>query len=109
MVWKYLLTSNSFVYLFIRYSLLPALSQDGIIYSNIKLGSYDGNSFLGYLKGLLEVMNPYPAPRSVLVLDNCHIHHVTGVRELCDQWCIQQYYRYYILPELKWIFKEELR
>ena len=70
---------NSFIYLFIRYSLLPALSQDGIIYSDIKLGSYDGKSFLEYMEGLLEVMNPYPAPRSVLVLDNCGIHRVTVV------------------------------
>jgi len=31
-------------------------------------------------------MNPYPAPQSVLVLDNCQIHHIEGVEELCEQW-----------------------
>jgi hypothetical protein len=35
------------------------------------------------LEGLLGVMNPYPAPHSVLILDNCRIHHVEGVEELC--------------------------
>ncbi|KAJ7875283.1 hypothetical protein B0H14DRAFT_2715899, partial [Mycena olivaceomarginata] len=30
-------------------------------------------------------MNPYPAPRSVLILDNCRIHHVDGIEELCNQ------------------------
>ena len=33
----------------------------------------------------LPVMNPFPAPRSVILLDNCSIHHVDGVQELCDQ------------------------
>jgi hypothetical protein len=27
-------------------------------------------------------MNPYPAPHSVLVIDNCSIHHVTEVEEI---------------------------
>ncbi|KIJ39961.1 hypothetical protein M422DRAFT_126362, partial [Sphaerobolus stellatus SS14] len=64
--------------------LLPALTQDGIIFSDIKLEAYDGASFLSFLEGLLEHMNPYPAPWSVLILDNCAIHHVEGVRELCE-------------------------
>jgi hypothetical protein len=65
------------------YSVLPAITVDGIIYSHIKLGGYNGDQFIQYLEGLLSVMNPYPAPRSVLVLDNCSIHHVEGVEELC--------------------------
>ena len=68
-----------------RYSLLPALSQDGIIYSDIKLGAYDGEGFLQFLSGHLEVMNPYPAPCSVLVMDNCAIHHVPGVQQMCNE------------------------
>ena len=36
-----------------------------------------------YLDGLTAEMNPYPAPQNVLVIDNCHIHHVVGVEELC--------------------------
>jgi transposase len=67
------------------YSMLPALSVDGIIYSHIKEGSYNGDQFLLWLQGLLAIMNPYPAPKSVLVLDNCRIHHVEGVEELCEE------------------------
>jgi len=52
------------------------LSQDGIIYSNIQLRECDGAGFLAFLEGLLHVMNPYPAPQSVLVMDNCTIHYV---------------------------------
>ncbi|KAF8218717.1 hypothetical protein L208DRAFT_1348161, partial [Tricholoma matsutake] len=58
----------------------------GIIYSHIKTGSYNGEQLLDWLEGLLEVMNPYPAHHSVLILDNCHIHHVEGVEEMCDDW-----------------------
>ncbi|KAJ4466161.1 hypothetical protein C8J55DRAFT_440138, partial [Lentinula edodes] len=66
------------------YSILPALTMDGMIFSNIKLGSYSGDEFLFWLDGLLEVMNPYPGRHSVLVLDNCRIHHVPGVKERCQ-------------------------
>ncbi|KAJ4466360.1 hypothetical protein C8R41DRAFT_780530 [Lentinula lateritia] len=64
--------------------MLPALTMDGMIFSNIKLGSYSGDEFLFWLDGLLEVMNPYPGRHSVPVLDNCCIHHVPGVEERCQ-------------------------
>ena len=53
------------------YSLLPALTVDGIIYSHVKKGGYNGDEFMEWLEGVLGVMNPYPAPRSILILDNC--------------------------------------
>lgn len=66
-----------------RFSLLPAIMIDGIIYSDIKVRGYDGDEFLEYLDRLTARMNPYPGPRSVLFIDNCRIHHVEGVEELC--------------------------
>ncbi|KAJ7351609.1 hypothetical protein DFH08DRAFT_653313, partial [Mycena albidolilacea] len=57
---------------------------DGIIYSHIKTGGYNGDQFLLWLEGLLQVMNPYPAKNSDLVLDNCRIHKVEGVEEMCE-------------------------
>lgn len=68
-----------------RYSVLPALTLDGIIYSSVVRGSFNGNMFKIWLKGLLRLMNPYPLPRSVLVIDNCPIHHVEGIQEMCDE------------------------
>ena len=62
--------------------MLPAITVDSIIYSHIKEGSYNGNQFLEWLDGLLGVMNPYSACHSVLVLDNCCIHHV---EEQCEE------------------------
>ncbi|KAF7335978.1 DDE family endonuclease [Mycena sanguinolenta] len=68
----------------IRYSLLPAITIDGLIYTHVKVGGYNGEQFVEWLEGLLQVMNPYPAPHSVLILDNCRIHHVDDVQEMCD-------------------------
>ncbi|KAH9015861.1 hypothetical protein EDB85DRAFT_1821142, partial [Lactarius pseudohatsudake] len=59
------------------------ITMNGVIYSHIKKGAYNGDEFIKWLTGLLEIMNPYPAPNSVLILDNCRIHHVEGVEELC--------------------------
>lgn len=67
-----------------RYSILPALTTQGMIYSKIKLGSYDGDTFTDYIAKLLLQMNPWPAEHSVLVMDNSSIHHVEEVQEMCD-------------------------
>ncbi|KIJ36630.1 hypothetical protein M422DRAFT_143696, partial [Sphaerobolus stellatus SS14] len=64
------------------YSLLPVLCSEGIIYSEIQKGAYDGPSFLTFIENLLEHMNPWPAPWSVLVMDNCSIHHLEDVETL---------------------------
>ncbi|KIK93139.1 hypothetical protein PAXRUDRAFT_789410 [Paxillus rubicundulus Ve08.2h10] len=57
----------------------------GIIYSHIKVGNYNDDQFIKYLQGLLNIMNSYPQPHSVLVMDNCSIHNVDGVEELCTE------------------------
>jgi hypothetical protein len=63
--------------------MLPAITVDGIIYSHIKTGGYDGDNFIQYIEGLLTVMNPYPGPQSVLIIDNCQTHHVDSIKEMC--------------------------
>ncbi|KIO16526.1 hypothetical protein M407DRAFT_77381, partial [Tulasnella calospora MUT 4182] len=68
-----------------RYSLLPALSLSGIIYSQIVEGSFTGTSFFDFVANLLDRMQPYPAPNSVLVTDNCAIHKVDGIRQLVEE------------------------
>jgi hypothetical protein len=68
-----------------RYSILLAIMLDGIIYSQIMHGSFNGETFKMWLEGLLEEMNPYLEPNSVLVVDNCTIHHVKGIQEMCDE------------------------
>lgn len=80
--------------------MLPALSMEGIIYSTIKKGSFDGDSFAGFLRGLLPNMNPYPGPCSVLVMDNCQIHHIEEVEELCHEHGVRLLYLPPYSPDL---------
>lgn len=32
----------------------------------------------------MPLTNPYPGPRSVIVMDNCNIHHGEEIRELIE-------------------------
>ena len=66
-----------------RFSLLPALSSDGIIFSDIREGTYNGVAFIEYIEHLLAHMNPWPERCSVLVMDNCSIHHLDDIAPLC--------------------------
>jgi transposase len=66
-----------------QYSILPILTIDGIITHNIIPGSVTSERFVHFLQELvIPLTNPYPGPRSVLVLDNCSIHHSEKVRAL---------------------------
>ncbi|KIO15672.1 hypothetical protein M407DRAFT_86870, partial [Tulasnella calospora MUT 4182] len=44
-----------------RHSLLPTLSLDGILYTQIVEGSFTGESFLNFVLNLLEHMQPFLA------------------------------------------------
>ncbi|EJD36654.1 hypothetical protein AURDEDRAFT_19288, partial [Auricularia subglabra TFB-10046 SS5] len=60
----------------------------GILFCSMVRGSFDGPHFLQFIDGVLEHMNPWPEKNSVLVIDNCRIHHVEGVKERCDARCV---------------------
>jgi len=57
--------------------------MDGAIFSDMKEGSYDGPAFVNFIENLLPHVEPWPARRSILVMDNCAIHHVDDVAPLC--------------------------
>ncbi|KAG2112036.1 uncharacterized protein F5147DRAFT_572829, partial [Suillus discolor] len=57
------------------YLILPILTLDGIIAYDIIEGSVMSERFMQFLQEHLPLTNLYPSPHSVLVLDNCHIHH----------------------------------
>jgi hypothetical protein len=64
------------------YSVLPALTLDGIIAVDLVEGSYNTNRFKKFIDGLLDQMNPFPGPCSVIVLDNCRIHKSNDVADM---------------------------
>ncbi|KAF7350719.1 Transposase domain-containing protein [Mycena sanguinolenta] len=71
-----------------RFTGIAALALDvGIIASRVIEGSSDRDTFIDFLRNdLLPEMNPYPAPRSVILLDNARIHHSDEIRELVESF-----------------------
>ncbi|KAF8575005.1 hypothetical protein K439DRAFT_1371001, partial [Ramaria rubella] len=54
--------------------ILPVLSLDGIEYVDILEGSFTYATFAIFIEGLLNQMNPFLGPNSVIIMDNCQIH-----------------------------------
>jgi hypothetical protein len=63
-----------------KYSILPALSLDGIEHLEVVENAITGNDFRHFFQGLLPRMNEFPLPKSVLIIDNTSIHKVAGIR-----------------------------
>ena len=82
------------------FSVLLALLLEGVLYSDIKKGTYDGNKFVQFFEELTDVMNPYPGKHSVLVMDNCQIHHVPEVEEAVPKSRCVQFIETVLIMEL---------
>jgi hypothetical protein len=67
-----------------RYSVLPALSLSGILHLTVLPASVKGNDFNAFIDSLLDRMNPFPLPNSVVVMDNASIHKSPELRELIE-------------------------
>ncbi|PBK86146.1 hypothetical protein ARMGADRAFT_940960, partial [Armillaria gallica] len=70
-----------------RYSLLPGLSLDGMVYAHIVKSSFTSTLFHQFVEGLLEKMQPFPQPKSVIVVDNACIHKDPHVQDLIESQC----------------------
>ena len=87
----------------VRYSILPILTLDGLITWDIIEGPITAERFVRFIREMvvsctclqckieteacpnqLPFTNPYPGPRSVLVLDNCSIHHSEELQKLVE-------------------------
>ncbi|KAH9956891.1 hypothetical protein BC827DRAFT_1086165, partial [Russula dissimulans] len=68
-----------------RFSALPALSlNDGIIHVDIVEGSFNARLFFRFINQLLDYMQPWPSPNSVLVMDNCQIHKHPAILQVVE-------------------------
>ena len=57
-------------------SLLPAFTIDGYIACNVYKGGVKKDNYLAFLEhDVLPKCSPYPGDRSIIVIDNCRIHH----------------------------------
>ncbi|KAJ3500783.1 hypothetical protein NLJ89_g9639 [Agrocybe chaxingu] len=59
-----------------RYSMVAAITTEGYMSTRVILGSFNAEEFRDYIiEQVLPEMNPYPANKSILLMDNCRIHH----------------------------------
>ncbi|TDL16344.1 hypothetical protein BD410DRAFT_731465, partial [Rickenella mellea] len=70
-----------------RYSVLPALTSEGIVGLDIFEGSVNKERFIQFLSQQAPRMTPFPGPRSVVIIDNCAIHHDEEVRRIVVDEC----------------------
>jgi hypothetical protein len=78
--------SSELIYFFhSRYSVLPALSlEEGVLHCDILEGAFDTASFYKFIERTLDHMQPFPAPNSVIVMDNCRIHKHLDIQDLIE-------------------------
>jgi hypothetical protein len=59
-----------------RVLVLPAYTIEGYITSTTFIGTLIGAIFESFIiDQLLPLCNPFPAPRSVIIMDNASVHH----------------------------------
>jgi hypothetical protein len=58
-----------------RWSILPAYTIDGFITWEVVHGSFNAELFQEFIENkILPRCNPYPSPRSIIIMDNAPIH-----------------------------------
>lgn len=72
-----------------RWSILPALTVDGVLDVTVVKGSVTGDRYLQFVERVLDQMNPYPNPYSVLLMDNASIHKSDELEQLVtSRWAL---------------------
>lgn len=66
-----------------RYHILPAYTDEGVIYFEVYKGTTNAAVFERFIERLLTHCRPWPEPRSVLVMDNASFHHSERVKKMC--------------------------
>ena len=67
-----------------RVSTIAAISYEGLVNFKILTGTTNGDIFLEFLVDLISNMQSFPAPRSVVIMDNYSIHHIQPVKYLLN-------------------------
>ena len=83
-----------------RYQILPAYTQDSIVFARIFQGSTDGTVFEDFIEQLLPLCDRYPEPKSVLVMDNASFHYTKRIEEICHDAGVKLVYLPPYSPDL---------
>ena len=68
-----------------RVSAICALSMNGVLCVDLTHGTVDGSKFFDFIRGkLIPEMQPFDGQNenSILILDNCAIHHIQEVKDV---------------------------
>jgi transposase len=84
-----------------RYQILPAYTQDGILFARIFQGSTDSKAFEDFIEHLLPSYGRWPEPKSVLVMDNASFHHSERIEQMCQDAGVKLIYLPPYSPDLK--------
>ena len=71
-----------------RTSAIAMMSCEGILDVHVTRGTTDGETFIDFtLNNILPILQPFNGtnPHSVLVMDNCSIHHVQEITAIIDE------------------------
>ena len=71
-----------------RLSAISAMTSEGIQALKVVRGTVDGEEFLDFVqRDLLPTLMPFDGinPNSIVILDNCSVHHVQGVASIITQ------------------------
>lgn len=64
-----------------RISSVVAMSSHGVLAYDFTTGTMNGDKFFDFVRGkLIPCMQPFPGPHSILIMDNCSIHHMEEVK-----------------------------
>ena len=64
--------------------------RNGILYCDIIEGSFCTATFTEFIRVLLNNMQPFPLPDSVIVMENCRIHKDPQILQMIEERCAIQ-------------------
>jgi transposase len=67
-----------------RFQILSAYTQDSVIHFRVYKGSIDTEIFENFVEKLLSYCGRWPAPKSVLIMDNASFYRSDKIQQICD-------------------------
>jgi transposase len=83
-----------------RYQILPAYTQDGILFARVFQGSTDSEVFKDFVEQLLPFCGKWPELKSVLIMDNASFHHAERIEQMCQDAGVKLIYLPPYSPDL---------
>ena len=66
-----------------RISAVTAMCTEGVVDYHLTTGTVNADNFFDFVRGqLIPNIQPFPGDRSVLVMDNCSVHHSQEMKDL---------------------------